>query len=99
MKKEIYLKDVVTLALDSDKCTGCGNCTVVCPHGVFVIKEKKAEIIERDACMECGACSQNCPFEAISVRSGVGCAQGIIKGMRQGSEPSCGCNCELSDCC
>ncbi len=27
-----YLKDVVTLELDSDKCTGCGLCTHVCGH-------------------------------------------------------------------
>lgn len=99
MRKEIYLKDVITLTLDKDKCTGCGMCIVVCPHAVFAINEKKSEIMDRDACMECGACSQNCPFGAISVRSGVGCAQGIIRGTLQGSAPSCGCDCGPTDCC
>ncbi|HLP46890.1 MAG TPA: 4Fe-4S binding protein, partial [Candidatus Kapabacteria bacterium] len=65
----------------------------------FAINEKKAEIIERDACMECGACAQNCPFQAITIRSGVGCAYGIIRGLIQGTEPSCDCDCGPSDCC
>jgi ferredoxin len=38
-----YLKDVVTLELDSDKCTGCGLCTHVCGHVVFAINFKDAE--------------------------------------------------------
>ena len=35
MKNLIYLKDVVTLQLDENKCTGCGMCLEVCPHEVF----------------------------------------------------------------
>ena len=36
MKPYIYLKDVVTLRLDLEKCTGCGQCLMVCPHAVLV---------------------------------------------------------------
>jgi ferredoxin len=45
-----YLKDVVTLELDSDKCTGCGLCTHVCGHAVFVLNGGVIEILDRDGC-------------------------------------------------
>lgn len=93
-----YLKNVTTLQLDTEKCTGCGRCTEVCPHGVFVTENGKAQIIDRDACMECGACDKNCPTEAISVKSGVGCAAGIIFGALQGSKSTCECA-KDSSCC
>ena len=48
-----YLADVVTLELDAEKCTGCGMCLQVCPHGVFVVEDGKAAIVDRDACIEC----------------------------------------------
>ncbi|MGD8988949.1 MAG: mercury methylation ferredoxin HgcB [Syntrophobacterales bacterium] len=74
-----YLKDVVTLELDSDKCTGCGLCVQVCCHAVIAHNEKVVQILDRDSCMECGACAMNCPVEAVTVRSGVGCAWAIFQ--------------------
>ena len=71
-----YLKNVTTLKLDKKKCTGCKMCINVCPHNVFDFVDKKAEIRDIDACMECGACAMNCKDEALSVKSGVGCAAG-----------------------
>jgi ferredoxin len=91
MKRFKYLKDVVTLKLDGDKCTGCGMCLEVCPHGVFRMNGGRAEIAERDACMECGACSRNCPFDAVLVRSGVGCAAAMINViLGRTDQPCCG---------
>ena len=87
-----YLKNVVSLSLDAEKCTGCGICAEVCPHGVFTVQENKAQIIERDSCMECGACAQNCPSGAITVKAGVGCTAAVIFGKLRGREPSCGCS-------
>jgi len=95
----VYLKNVVTLELDSRKCNGCKMCTIVCPHEVFAMKDKKAFIQNKDLCMECGACEKNCPEGAISVKSGVGCAAGIINGILRGSEPSCDCAGTKSNCC
>jgi NAD-dependent dihydropyrimidine dehydrogenase PreA subunit len=80
MTQFVYLKDVVTLELDRDKCTGCRVCESVCPHGVLVREGKKAHIAQLDACMECGACARNCRAEALTVRAGVGCAAGVING-------------------
>ena len=93
-----YLHNVATLELDTDKCIGCKMCTVVCPHAVFVMQDKKAVIVEKDACMECGACRENCPADAIAVTSGVGCASAILNGLVRGTEPSCDCS-EGGGCC
>ena len=86
-----YLDNVSTLKLDPERCIGCGMCATVCPHGVFAIEERKAQIIDLDACIECGACAGNCPVEALSVKAGVGCASAIIHGWLTGGEPSCDC--------
>lgn len=97
MERLTYLKDVVTLKLDEAKCTGCGMCMEVCPHAVFRMNSRHAEIRDRDACMECGACSKNCPVGAVSVKSGVGCAAAVINTLLgRTDQPCCGpgeCGC------
>ncbi len=89
--KHHYLKNVVTLELDGELCTGCGICLDVCPHEVLAVADKKAYIADRDSCMECGACATNCPFDAIRVDYGVGCAQALLIASLTGREPTCGC--------
>ncbi len=93
MKSLRYLEGVATLVLDREKCVGCEACTVVCPHGVFVMAGRKAEIVDRDGCMECGACATNCPVSAISVTPGVGCASYIIQAWIKGRENAECVNC------
>ena len=83
MRELTYLKDVVTLDLNSDKCVGCGMCRAVCPHAVFILDNGLSRIAARDACMECGACARNCPVSAIYVKTGEGCAKAIINEMLQ----------------
>ncbi|MBJ6727771.1 mercury methylation ferredoxin HgcB [Geomesophilobacter sediminis] len=78
MKGFRYLEDVTTLQFDPARCTGCGRCVEVCPHQVFAVQGRKAELMDRDACMECGACAKNCAARAITVDAGVGCASGLI---------------------
>ncbi len=91
MKDFRYLENVSTLKLDKEKCVGCGTCENVCPHQVFALENKRAEIIDLNACMECGACTMNCPTEAINVSPGVGCAAYIIQTWIKGSEKAaCG---------
>ena len=92
-----YLDNTAILRLTVEKCIGCGNCVLVCPHRIFRLHEQKAEILDPDACMECGACAKNCPTNAIYVNpdDGCGCAAYIINSWFakvRGKAPSgCGC--------
>lgn len=84
-----------TLRFVPGRCSNCGMCRTVCPHGVFRGGERKVEMVRGDACMECGACQRNCPTGAIGVDSGVGCAAAMIRAALRGKkEVTCG-----SDCC
>jgi len=81
-----------TLVLESQLCTGCTLCVMVCPHQVFAIQAQRAAIVNYSACMECGACQMNCAAGAISVHSGVGCASAMIHSALTGkSEVACSC--------
>ncbi|MFO7850289.1 MAG: mercury methylation ferredoxin HgcB [Spirochaetia bacterium] len=92
-----YLKDVVTLEFDPERCSGCGMCIEVCPHEVFVPAGEIVEVQERDRCIECGACMINCASGAIRVQAGVGCAAAILDGIIRNKEPSC--DCSSAGCC
>jgi NAD-dependent dihydropyrimidine dehydrogenase PreA subunit len=95
-----YLANVVTLAYDESKCTGCGRCSEVCPHGVFASNGSKAFITDRDLCIECAACMMNCAFGAINVRKGVGCAAAVLSSkLKKGGEVTCGCGGDEGGCC
>ena len=93
----VYLKNVVTLKLDEEKCTGCGMCQIVCPHAVLTVNNKHADIESRDACMECGACARNCPVEAVTVQAGVGCAAAVINSALGRQNSSCCCVLDQND--
>ncbi len=86
-----YLPGVSTLKLKSDQCIGCGQCTLVCPHRVFIVEDRQARIVDKDGCMECGACATNCPVDAIVVTPGVGCAGYIIQTWFKGKEAASCC--------
>ena len=89
-----YLSGVTTLEYDRARCTGCGRCAEVCPHGVYVLEDKKARLTDRDLCMECGACARNCAAGAIAVRPGVGCAWAILRSryLKRGKQAACCCD-------
>ena len=91
-----YLPDVTTLKLEETACVGCGLCEIVCPHGVFLLENKKAQIRDLNGCMECGACAKNCPTEAIGVSPGVGCAAYIIQTWIKGRNAAA---CSSVECC
>ena len=89
---------VNTLQYNPALCTGCAMCSAVCPHGVFAMNERVAQLVRYEACMECGACQRNCPSGAITVDSGVGCAAAMIRAALTGKEATCGGE-TASSCC
>ncbi len=54
------------IQVDAEKCTGCGQCELVCPHNCFAVAGGVATIISSN-CLECGHCLAACPVSAISV--------------------------------
>ncbi len=54
-------------AVISDDCVACFNCVLVCPYGVPVAGEEKAQI-DLSQCQACGICASECPASAIEVR-------------------------------
>jgi NAD-dependent dihydropyrimidine dehydrogenase PreA subunit len=97
LKNFRYLAETAILRLSEEKCIGCGNCELVCPHRIFRVLHNKAQIVDRNACMECGACAKNCPVDAIYVNpdEGCGCAAYIINSwfarVRGKTSSDCGC--------
>jgi NAD-dependent dihydropyrimidine dehydrogenase PreA subunit len=82
---------VNTLTLNPELCNGCGMCVSVCPHAVFALKGRRAELVQPLACMECGACQRNCVTGALTVESGVGCAAAMLRAALLGQpEATCG---------
>jgi NAD-dependent dihydropyrimidine dehydrogenase PreA subunit len=87
----IRASELNTLQYDAELCIGCEMCVIVCPHAVFGMNGRVAQLVRPEACMECGACQLNCPTGAIMVESGVGCAAAMIRAALTGQkEPTCG---------
>lgn len=98
MNNQQYLRNVVSLDYDASRCTGCRMCIEVCPHNVFRMAGRKAELVSPDSCMECGACALNCIAGALTVKQGVGCAAAVISGYLKKSEAGCTCGGEVKCC-
>ncbi len=53
------------LLIDSEKCTGCGNCVPACPLGILEMVDDKAQVNE--GCTLCSLCVEACDYDAISI--------------------------------
>lgn len=52
------------LEADPLRCTGCAECTAVCPVDAVRLKGGKA-VIDPSKCVTCGKCVEVCPENAI----------------------------------
>ena len=52
------------LAVNREKCTGCGMCEKVCSHGVNTVVPGERVNVNFSACVQCGACVTLCAAKA-----------------------------------
>ncbi len=55
------------LKINLEECTGCGNCTSVCPFDLVKIVRGKVQI--KEGCNLCGACVDACGYYAITIEA------------------------------
>jgi Pyruvate/2-oxoacid:ferredoxin oxidoreductase delta subunit len=55
------------IAIDEEKCTGCGQCVPACEEGAIQIIDGKARVVAEKYCDGLGACLGECPEGAITI--------------------------------
>ena len=55
-------------SVDSERCSRCGVCVSVCPHGAMAMDDDGAHV-EAAFCQACGMCAASCSSHAASLRS------------------------------
>ncbi len=55
----------MSIAINQEKCKGCGKCTQVCPGNLIKMKDHKAVIYREKDCWGCTSCIKECRWQAI----------------------------------
>ena len=53
--------------VDSEKCTGCGECIDICPTEVLELQDEKSVPVNAEECVGCESRMEVCEQEAITV--------------------------------
>jgi heterodisulfide reductase subunit A len=67
-KAQIEAEGIVSF-IDTDKCTGCGTCIVLCPFSALEKDENDKAKVTEVLCKGCGTCASSCPEKAASLRN------------------------------
>jgi DNA-directed RNA polymerase subunit D len=51
------------LALDDERCDGCGQCVEICPRNVYERRGPKVEVVNELNCTMCMECVKQCPIQ------------------------------------
>ena len=58
-------KALAKIAIDPEKCKGCGLCQKHCPVSAIEGEAREIRKINEETCIKCGTCLSKCPFHAI----------------------------------
>ncbi|NWG01979.1 MAG: NADH-quinone oxidoreductase subunit NuoF [Syntrophaceae bacterium] len=63
-----FCKELISLSINPEKCTGCTACVRVCPVEAIAGEKKKPHQLDGDKCVKCRACYEACKFDAITIQ-------------------------------
>ncbi len=70
------------VTIDEELCTGCQQCTIICPATALEMNETKhSQMIEGADCISCGACTAVCHTTAITIESFYRVPSGVYQTM------------------
>jgi NAD-dependent dihydropyrimidine dehydrogenase PreA subunit len=58
------------IAINTERCNGCGACVDACPNGALYLVDGQATV-DSTLCYDCEACIAACPTEAITIAEGM----------------------------
>lgn len=59
-------KALAHIAIDPEKCKGCGLCQKSCPVDAITGEGRDKRVIDEEKCIKCRTCVMACPFKAIN---------------------------------
>lgn len=63
--KAVTKKARFIIAVDREKCQGCGNCVKACLTGALQLVDGKAKLVDEKLCDGFGSCITVCPANAL----------------------------------